>query len=130
VQHEVLGEKTMNPLRRWLTFASLSFALGACAGGEPPPPNSGPIIVTGSSRDKRMIVITITKEGKCLYEGSPLSSCDDVFEAAEERLKFAPQTEVVVIYDRTVQQTAVVGVIEQLKRAGIQRVSLSEGEGG
>ncbi len=120
----------MNPLRRRLTLASLSFALVACAGGEPPAPNSGPIIVTGSSRDKRMIVITITKEGKCLYEGSPLSSCDDVFEAAEERLKFAPQTEVVVIYDRTVQQTAVVGVIEQLKRAGIQRVSLSEGEGG
>jgi biopolymer transport protein ExbD len=120
----------MVPSRRWIALAALAVALGACAPEPKTPAGGAPIVLTDSARDKRMVVISITKEGKCLYEGAPLSSCDDIFEAAEERLKFAPQTEVVVIYDRTVQHTAVIGVIEQLRRAGIQRVSLSDGEGG
>ena len=129
MQHEVLREKVMVSSQRRIALAVLAAALGACTPEPKTPAGGAPIVLTDSARDKRLIVITITKDGKCLYEGSPLSSCDDVFEAAEERMKFAPQTEVVVIYDRTVQHTAVIGVIEQLRRAGIQRVSLS-GEGG
>jgi biopolymer transport protein ExbD len=120
------------PFRRWTVVASLALTLGACspAGPSSDAASRGPIVVAQSARDKRMVVISITKEGKCLYEASPLPSCDDIFEAAEERLKFAPNTEVVVLYDRAVEHRAVLGVLDQLHKAGIRRVSLSNADGG
>ncbi|NUO51917.1 MAG: hypothetical protein HOV80_23960 [Polyangiaceae bacterium] len=121
----------MQPFQRRFALIPLALALFACTPEGPANAGDrGTIVLTQSARDKRMVVITITKEGKCLYEGTPLSSCDDVFEAAEERMKFAPNTEVVVLYDRTVQHAAVIGVLDQLHRAGIHRVSLSNAEGG
>jgi biopolymer transport protein ExbD len=130
VQHEVLGEE-MKLFRSLLVVTTAALVLGACTPEGPTNAGDrGTIVLTDTARDKRMVVITITKEGKCLYEGTPLSSCDDVFEAAEERMKFAPNTEVVVLYDRTVQHAAVIGVLDQLHRAGIHRVSLSNAEGG
>lgn len=120
----------MQLLRSLFVSVAAALVLGACTPAESSSVTRSTIILTDTARDKRMVVITITKEGKCLYEGAPLASCDDVFEAAEERMKFAPNTEVVVLYDRTVQHAAVIGVLDQLHKAGIHRVSLSNAEGG